>query len=159
MQPAPRSSKKWKERIDKEYKGFSDHLKKFNGLLEKNQKAEVIRMKSENIIVVTLNWRGAVSDDGDWELWLVEHRKTRFSEIDRFRCILHTFGTISVLAGSYENLMGEPAGDERLIMKSEYIVTFDNFVYPSSISFQGIIRRKNHYELKDLDRANFEVVR
>lgn len=96
----------------KKYKDFKEHLFHWNGNCKVGEKVQVICIEP-NVIVLSKNWTGEVSDHSDLELWLKEE-KTFFGKHVRFCCEIYSFGTVVVMPGSTEAAMGERVGSSRV---------------------------------------------
>lgn len=94
------------------YGEFKEYLLHWNGLCKVGEIVQVIPIEV-NVIALSKNWKGQVTDHSDLELWLKEE-KALFLKHVRFCCEIYSFGTIVVLPGSIEASMGERVGPSRV---------------------------------------------
>ncbi len=66
-----------------------------------------------NVIALSKNWKGVVSDHSDKEIWLKEE-KTFLRRHVRYCCEVYSFGTLYVPGGGIEEEMGERPGTSRV---------------------------------------------
>ncbi len=95
-----------------EYEEFKAYLLHWNGLCKTGERVQVIPIEP-NVIVLSKNWKGQVSDHSDLELWLKEE-KAFFLKHVRFCCEIYSFGTITVMPRSIEAAIGERVGSSRV---------------------------------------------
>ena len=96
----------------KKYEEFKEYLQYWNDLCKVGEVVQVISRET-NVIVLSKNWKGEISDHADLEVWLKEERKLYWRHI-RYCCEIYSFGTSVVLKGSVEEQMGEPVGSFRV---------------------------------------------
>lgn len=88
----------------KKYKDFKEYLLHWNGNCRVGEKVQVIRI-DPNVIVLSKNWTGEVSDHSDLQLWLKEE-KTFFRKHVRFCCEIFSFGVLVVYRGAWRRRWG-----------------------------------------------------
>lgn len=96
----------------KRYAEFKEYLLHWNGLCKIGEIVHVIPIEA-NVIVLSKNWKGEISDHSDLEIWLKEE-KTFLRRHVRFCCEIYSFGTIVIPKDSIEAQMGEPVGSSRV---------------------------------------------
>ena len=96
----------------KKYDEFREYLFHWNGLCKVGEKVQVVPIEP-NVIALSKNWKGQVSDHSDLEVWLKEETALFFKHV-RYCCEIYSFGTITVLPGSIEAGMGERVGSSRV---------------------------------------------
>lgn len=94
------------------YADFCAYLKKWHGLCEVGDKIEVVPIQ-RNVLVLSTDWKGEVSDHSDLEVWL-NRRLFQMARTKRFFAEIYSFGTIVVPRGSIEHQMGERPGKSRV---------------------------------------------
>jgi len=101
------------EQTRKRYANLVQHRRRWKGLCEVGEIVQVIEI-APNVVVLSKNWKGQVSDHSDLEIWLKEERTRFLLKRVRFCCESYSFGTIVVPRGSLPNLIGEAAGSSRV---------------------------------------------
>lgn len=91
----------------KRYEEYVIYLSLWKGLCRVGEIVKVILLE-KNVIALSKDWRGKVSDHSDLEIWLKEE-KFLFKHLG-YCCDVYNFGTIYVPHNSLEELMGERPG-------------------------------------------------
>jgi hypothetical protein len=94
------------------YAKLVDYYKHWNGLCTIGDSVEVVRVAPDTI-VLSKKWSGAIADHSDLEIELYRDFSWLVLPVG-FSCSIHSFGTVTVLPGSAEAMMGERVGSSRV---------------------------------------------
>lgn len=108
---------KFEKKERKEFEKYKDYRLHWNGVCKIGESVEVIPIEPD-VIVLSKNWKGEVSDHSDLEIELKQERGFMFRHIKHL-CVIYSFGTLAgVEKGDINNQLGEAVrGDTRISHK------------------------------------------